>query len=151
LAPILAPPPLLFLVFASAAWGTDTLWWWHLEWVPFRLRAILAAALVLLSACLGGWAIWGMMRAKTPVEPWKPTKTLLFRGPFRFSRNPIYIGMVALFLAAALVVDSGWFYAASPLFACALHFGVVLREEAYLKWKFGQPYEDYRKRVRRWM
>ena len=98
------PPPLLFLGFAGAAWGADSLWWWHFESVPFRLRVAAASVLVLSAAILGGGSALVMLRAKTPVEPWVPTKSLVIRGPFRFTRNPIYVAMFALFLAVVLVV-----------------------------------------------
>jgi protein-S-isoprenylcysteine O-methyltransferase Ste14 len=150
-AAVIAPPPLLFLLCGGLAWGGEALFPWGFDWAPFETRLRIGASAALLASALAVWAIWTMWRAGTPVEPWEPTKRIVTRGPYRFTRNPIYVAMTLLFLAIALVVDSVWFYAALPSLVLLLHYGVILREEAYLLGKFGGEYGDYFRRVRRWI
>lgn len=150
-APIVAPPPLLFLAYLLAAWGLDSLWRWRVEGVPFGARASAAAALALAALLVGGWAVRTLRRAGTPVEPREPTSRLVTSGPFRFTRNPLYLCLTAMMAFFALLVGSPWFALAVPALFATLHFGVVLREEAYLAGLFPGEYADYRGRVRRWL
>jgi len=72
-------------------------------------------------------------------------------GVYRLTRNPIYIGLLIVVMAVAISVNSVWvLLSIVPLFLL-LQFGVVLREERYLSTKFGSGYDDYRRRVRRWI
>ncbi len=150
-APVVAPPPILFVLCGGAAWGLEALVPVDLGWGPFETRAAVGGALGVLAALLGGWAIGAMTRAGTPVEPWEPTRKIVARGPYRFSRNPIYVAMLLLFLAIAVVAGSPWFYLSLPGLFLLLHYGVVLREEGYLLAKFGDEYAEYRRQVRRWL
>ena len=150
MAPIIAPPPLLFFAFLGAAWGADTLYPWHLDWVPSGPRVVAGLLLSVVVTSLGAWAIWVMAKAKTPVEPWHPTERIVARGPFGLTRNPLYLALTTMLLVMALLANSGWFYLSVPLLFATLHFGVVLREERYLEGKFGDEYSSYKNRVRRW-
>jgi protein-S-isoprenylcysteine O-methyltransferase Ste14 len=150
-APILAPPALIFLATLLAAWGCDALWRWRLDLLPFGARASVAATLALAAALVGGWAVRTMKGAGTAVEPSEPTSRLVTSGPFRFTRNPLYLCLAALSAFFAFLVDSPWFVAAVPALFATLHFGVVLREEAYLEALFPGEYAEYRGRVRRWL
>lgn len=150
-AAVLAPPPLLFVLCGLAAWGAHALVPVDLGWGPIETRAAAGGTLGAFAVLLAGWAIGTMMRAGTPVEPWEPTQRIVARGPYRFSRNPIYVSLLLLFLAIAVIVDSPWFYGALPVLFLLLHGGVVLREENYLGQKFGEEYAAYTRRVRRWL
>src|SRR5512135_2636489 len=114
-AEVLAPPPLLFAFCGGAAWGVEALVPKDLDWAPFETRAEAGGALAALAFLLAAWALGTMMRARTPVEPWEPTRRIVARGPYRFSRNPIYVAMLILFLAIAVVTDSPWFFLALPV------------------------------------
>ena len=149
--PVLAPPPLIFLAYLMAAWACDFLWRWHLEAVPLATRLWSAGGLCPSAAAVGGWAVLTLSRAGTPVEPWEPTRCLVEKGPFRFSRNPLYLCLTALMVVFALAVGSAWFALAVPALFLTLHYGVVRREEAYLTGLFGDQYDAYRRRVRRWI
>jgi len=113
---------------------------------PALGNALLAAALAWI-----GWAVVVMLRAGTDPRPDKPDSALLERGPFRFSRNPIYLG----FLIAAAGFAFHWGDVWGWLAACAcyglLERLVIVKEEAYLAARFGAAYEGYRARVRRWV
>jgi protein-S-isoprenylcysteine O-methyltransferase Ste14 len=150
-AAVLAPPPLLFVLCGGTAWGVEAVAPVDMDWAPFETRIVVGGTLAALAFLLAAWAMGTMMRAGTPVEPWEPTERIVARGPYRFSRNPIYVSMLLLFLAVAVVVDSPWFYLALPALFLLLHTGVVLREERYLGLKFGEEYAAYTRRVRRWL
>ncbi|GGE46376.1 methyltransferase family protein [Actibacterium pelagium] len=109
---------------------------------------------VLLMLLAGGLAVSGtraFKRAKTNIDPRQPALVLVNDGPYRFTRNPMYLGMITLNLGLTLAASLDWGLLTTPLLALTLHFGVVLREEAYLKTKFGEPYAMLLKRTRRWL
>jgi protein-S-isoprenylcysteine O-methyltransferase Ste14 len=72
-------------------------------------------------------------------------------GPFRLSRNPIYVALVASLMALAISFDSLWYLLAALTLLLVLDLGVVRAEERYLGERFGAPYAAYRARVRRWL
>jgi protein-S-isoprenylcysteine O-methyltransferase Ste14 len=80
-----------------------------------------------------------------------PTTTIVQTGPYRFTRNPIYLGMFLGLVGLAIGFDSLWLLGTLVPFALVIRYGVVAREEAYLERKFGDVYCHYRARVRRWL
>ncbi len=92
-----------------------------------------------------------MRRAGTNVRPDQPTLALVFDGPFRFTRNPLYLAATGLYLGIALLVDALWPLLLLVPVLAVLRWGVVAREERYLEAKFGEPYRAYKARVRRWL
>lgn len=112
--------------------------WWGL--VPF------AIAMAVVSA-----ARRTMTAAGTNVRPDRPSTAIVDGGPYRYTRNPMYLSLMLLQVALALGTRWTWaLWMLAPLFAL-YHFGVVLREERYLDAKFGEVYRAYRARVRRWL
>ena len=92
-----------------------------------------------------------MKQAGTNINPLQPATSLVTTGPFRFSRNPLYLSLTLLFAGLSLILNSLWgLIALAPVLAI-LHFGVILREERYLEAKFGESYRQYRTQVRRWL
>lgn len=83
--------------------------------------------------------------------PFDPPRRLVVVGPYRFVRNPIYIGAVIAMLGAAMVLWSGWLVLYALVVLIATHLLVILYEEPHLRRVFGQPYEDYRQAVHRWI
>ncbi|MBI3447870.1 MAG: isoprenylcysteine carboxylmethyltransferase family protein [Acidobacteria bacterium] len=123
---------------------------------PFPLLAPLAArllglALFALCLALGLWAHAAMRRAGTNIRPDRPTLAIATDGPFRFTRNPLYLAGLGVYLAVALFIDGLVPLLLVVPIAIILHRGVVLREEHYLEGKFGETYLAYRSRVRRWV
>jgi protein-S-isoprenylcysteine O-methyltransferase Ste14 len=151
IAQIIAPPPLLFLFFLGVAWLIDYLYPVHFEFFPFTARLVLSIVFSVPAMVLAALAFYAMRKAKTPVEPCKPTERVVQVGSFRLTRNPLYLALLTMFLAIALLVNSLWFYIAVPCLFMTLHYGVVLREEQYLKTKFGNEYTEYSQKVRRWL
>lgn len=92
-----------------------------------------------------------MRRAGTNISPSRPATALVVGGPFRFSRNPLYVALTSLFLGLTLIFNTAWGLLLSIPVLIVMHYGVILREERYLEAKFGESYRDYRASVRRWL
>jgi protein-S-isoprenylcysteine O-methyltransferase Ste14 len=114
--------------------------------------ARLAVGFLLLLAGTGLMvsAMRGFGRAGTPVPTWQPTTALVTTGPYRFSRNPIYLALTLLYLGLCVVLSGGWSILLLIPVLIVLQFGVIRREELYLEHKFGEPYLAYKRQVRRW-
>jgi len=108
----------------------------------------------LLLACgvaLAAWAISTFRAAGTAIRPDRSASTLVTHGPFRLSRNPMYLGLSLLYLGMTLLVSSVWCLLLFPFVIGILHLTVIRREERYLAATFGTGYDEYRRRVRRWL
>jgi protein-S-isoprenylcysteine O-methyltransferase Ste14 len=111
----------------------------------------LAALLMALGMALSVWTVVTMLRAGVDPRPDRPDKALLERGPFRISRNPIYLGFLAVAAGFALHWGDLWPWLAVLATFLVLDQHVVVREEAYLLARFGAPCTAYLGRVRRWI
>lgn len=100
---------------------------------------------------LGVWSVALFRRSGQNENPWKPTPTIVERGPFRFTRNPMYLQMILMCIGFAIVLESFWILALTPLCGWILQRFAILPEEAYLERKFGEAYSAYKRRVRRWI
>ena len=89
--------------------------------------------------------------AATPVQGTEPTRTLVATRIHGWSRNPIYVGMFLVYAGIGIAVRSPWILILTLPLAITMRYGVVAREEAYLEWRFGDAYRDYKARVRRWL
>ena len=124
-----------------------------LPFLPVDLPAgWLGAMVFVLALALFAWAIATITRAGSNVPTNRPTTTIVQSGPYRFTRNPIYLGMFLALIGLAIAFDNLWLLLLLLLpFALVIHYGVVAREEAYLERTFGDVYRGYRSRVRRWL
>lgn len=100
---------------------------------------------------LGFWSVVLFRRSGQNENPWKPTPRIVNRGPFRISRNPMYLQMLLICLGVAVIFMNGWLLALTPLCGWVLQQFAILPEEAYLERKFGETYRAYKRRVRRWL
>ena len=149
-AQVLVRPPLAWAlaVIAGFVFG----WLEPLEFVPEDWSAgLLGAVVVVLALALGVWALDTMTRAGTNVPTNRPTTAIVESGPYRFTRNPIYLGMFGVLIGLGIAFDNLWLLLMLVPFALVIRYGVVAREEAYLDRKFGETYRGYRQRVRRWL
>lgn len=143
------PPPLLYVAGFLGGVGLELA-------VPI---GALPLALALLSGLIGfgswlaldGPAMILFRRAGTSMVPMRPTTVLVTSGPYRVTRNPMYVGMAALYLGLALALGVIWALALLPVVLLAVDRLVIVREERYLDTKFGEAYRDYKSRVRRWL
>ncbi len=108
-------------------------------------------ALVIVFVLWNGWTLSVMTSNRTSVLPGGATSAILHTGPFRLSRNPLYLGLIALDVGLALLAGSLWALWFVPVGIAALLWGAIWPEERYLTGKFGAEYAAYRARVRRWL
>lgn len=146
---VIAPPPLLVLGGLVLGWLLDWALGWHLA-INSGPGIVLGFIVIVLGLVPLAAAFLHFRAAKTPAPPWLTPSALVGAGPYRFIRNPMYVGMLVIYLGIAIVSGSGAAFIFLPVVALLLHFGVVRREEAYLEKKFGEDYLDYCKRVPRW-
>ena len=146
------PPPLAFAIPFAMGYLLDRIAPMPLVG-PERRIASLVAGVVIAAAglVLAGWAARTFHRAKTPVNPFQPSTALVREGPFRFSRNPMYVGMSILAVGLAIVVKSFWPILFLPVSLVVVYATVIRREERYLSTRFGAAYDDYRRDVRRFL
>jgi len=89
-------------------------------------------------------------RRETAVNPYYPASAVVQSGIYRYSRNPMYVGLTAVLLGVGLLINSLWSLLILIPTLLIIYFGVILREEAYMEKMFGQEYLAYKKSVRRW-
>jgi protein-S-isoprenylcysteine O-methyltransferase Ste14 len=111
----------------------------------------IGAALFAAAFALAVWAIATIRGAGSRVETTMPTTTIVTDGPYRFTRNPIYLAMFLGLAALAIGFDTLWLFVTLVPFYLVIRYGVVVREEAYLERKFGSVYMGYKSSVRRWL
>lgn len=149
---IRVPPPLIYAV--PLALG---LWLHHLiplVQIPDPAGGVLrrvGAALVILALLLAGWAMLAFRRMRTSVIPVQPASALVIRGPYRFTRNPMYLAMATLYLGVSLWARALWPLLFLPAIVVIIQRAVIRREEAYLSRRFGDDYRHYLAQVRRWI
>ena len=146
---VIAPPPLI--VLGGLALAITANWLYPIPWVTFRLRAPIGALLVMAAVVLMITSIRELRAADTPVQTRQPTRTIISTGPYRFSRNPIYLSFAILILGIAVWTGSAWFLVGLVLTMLVITTGVIMREERYLERKFGDTYLGYKRKVRRWL
>ena len=141
-------PPLVYSSSITA--GALLTWLWPL---PFALPAAvpIGGTMVLASSALFWLSVRALRAAGTPVPGNQPTTNIVRAGPFRFSRNPIYLAFFGLQLGTALWIGSIWMVATLIPAAAVVSRVVVAREERYLENRFGAQYASYRDSVRRWL
>jgi protein-S-isoprenylcysteine O-methyltransferase Ste14 len=147
---VIIRPPIAWTVAVLA--GLALNWLLPLPFVPATVPAGWLGAIVFaLALALFAWAIATVTRAGSNVPTNRPTTTIVDSGPYRLTRNPIYLGMLLGLIGLAIAFNSLWLLLMLVSFALVIRYGVVDREEAYLERKFGEAYRRYRARVRRWV
>ena len=143
------PPVLIGAALGSAALlgRTYPLAWPGLDDLPAR---VVGHGLGAAGLALAFWGLATLYAAGTTVHAHKSADRLVTEGPFRFRRNPIYMGEVLAFLGLAELTHNIWFAIIAPLFAIAIQRLAILPEERHLEERFGQGYLDYKERTRRW-
>ena len=122
-----------------------------LHLLPMTLARGIGVVCVLVSLPLAIATFRALARAHTPVDPLQPTTALVTEGPFRYSRNPIYLALTLLYVGVALLINALWILLLVVPAVLVLRNGVIAREEAYLTRKFGDAYRQYTAQVRRWL
>jgi protein-S-isoprenylcysteine O-methyltransferase Ste14 len=142
-------PPLVYLV--SIALGLVLHFVWPIPLLPRGVRPLFGGLLVLLAIGLFVFAVRTFRTAGTPVPGNRPTTTIVRTGPYRFSRNPIYLAFSLLQLGIALWVNSLWLAVTLVAAVALMSLVVIPKEERYLERRFPSEYPLYRASVRRWL
>ena len=108
-------------------------------------------ALVLIAVALLVSSIARFRAAGTPVPAYKPTTAIVRKGPYRFTRNPIYLGFSLLQLGVAIWVNTVWLLVTLAGAMVLMNYAVIRKEEQYLERRFGNEYLEYKGSVRRWL
>ena len=111
----------------------------------------LGAAVIVAGLGLGVWAAVLFRRRRTTIKPGDVSSALVTDGPFRISRNPIYVGMTSILIGTAIALGSLTPWLVVPVFVALVGYNVIPVEETMLAEAFGQSFADYRAKVRRWI
>lgn len=142
-------PPFLYGGGFLAALALRWLWPMPIVGRSGPLWAALALAIAGVAIIIPGRR--ALVAAGTNVDPMLPSTAIVTAGPYRFSRNPIYVGLTLLYLGLASAFNTWWGVIVLVPILAVMHLGVVRREERYLEQKFGEPYRKYRAVVRRYL
>lgn len=142
-------PPLLYGVAFLTALALH--WLWPVSILSHPATLWVGVAVLVLGVALGLWGSVSLRRAGTNISPSQPTIAIVASGPFRLSRNPLYVGLSLDLLGLSLIFNTLWGVVALVPAAVVMHFGIILREERYLEAKFGESYEQYCSVVRRYL
>ncbi len=129
--------------------------WWPIDLgvaLPTLLRYVLGGGIV--AGAIFGLGLWSVLLFRSGGQsenPWKPTPHIEERGPFRLTRNPMYLQMILVCIGIAIMLMNWWILLLTPIAAWLLQSLAIVPEEAYLERKFGEQYVAYKSRVRRWL
>ena len=149
---IAIPPPLFYLAGLALGWALDT----QLPFMidddgPGRVQIALAATLLAIGGGLMYWGIGTMAHAHTAIMPNQRARALVTSGPYRFTRNPMYLGLAIAYVGGALLTNTAWPLVLLPAVLVIVRAFVIAREERYLRAEFGPEYDRFCGRVRRWL
>jgi protein-S-isoprenylcysteine O-methyltransferase Ste14 len=145
-------PPILTL--SSLGISILLTWYLPLPWLDGGAGGLIqafGALLIGVAVLLYVTSIREFRRVKTTVNPMGTASHLITGGPFRFSRNPIYLANVVLLIGLGAMFGAIWFFPMAILNGIAEHRLAVVREEAHLEHMFGKAWREYKKRVRAWI
>ena len=144
-------PPLLFAAPFAAGYLVHRLWPHSILPQTSALHIWVGAGLVAAGLLLQAWALGVLMRSRTSPAPWRPSTALVTSGPYRLSRNPVYVADAVIYVGGAIWVNSVAVLLFLPAAIVLAQRLAVRPEEEYLAGVFGSTYDAYRTRVRRWL
>ncbi len=146
---VIAPPPLIYLAFLLGGFLID--FFFPVAVLPNSVQYAVGFALIGAGLIVFASAIREFLKAGTNIPTRKPALVVVTSGPYRFTRNPIYLSMSIFYAGIAVAADSIWVLALLLPVLVIIHRGVILREERYLEGKFGEEYRQYKASRRRWL
>ena len=146
---VIAPPPLIYLSGVGLGFVLEALL--PSASLPGWLRWGIGGAVLLVGIALARAFVRSLMGGGTTVSPYSASSALVTSGPYRFSRNPGYLGMALAFAGISLMSSAVWSLVALVPTLAVIDLGVIRREERYLERTFGGEYRAYRARTRRWL
>ena len=142
-------PPMIYAIAAVAAFGAAMVA--PASFPPGPAVRAIGVAMLAIGATLDLWAAATMWRSKTNIMPNRPAKALVSTGPFRLTRNPIYVGNTIALAGLGGIFDNAWFVAAALAAAIAVDRLAIAREELHLAKRFGADWQEYARRTPRWL
>ena len=146
---VVVPPPLIYVAFFLVGMGLQR--YVPVPRLPLGTGRVLGAVLVLLWLLLTTSSFRRFWASGTSVVPVRPTTALVIEGPYRFTRNPMYLGLLLLYVGVAGWFGLVWPLLLAPVLVWVIGVSVIGREERYLTRKFGDEYRRYQAHVRRWL
>ena len=141
------PPPIVYLAAVLIGAAFDRIV--PIQLFPAGLTGWLGGALVLLALAISGLSFREFIKVKTSIRPDRPASALVTTGPFRYSRNPMYLSLSMLQLGVGIWMNSVWVVVLLMPVIALIRWCVIEPEERYLIGRFGQVYLDYQAKVRR--
>lgn len=151
LARIVRLPPVLFGSFVAAGSVAQKLVPLPLALPSFEIAIVIGGIIALLALAIACAGLYELRKHRTPIEPGQQPTALVTSGVFARSRNPLYLSLVLLVVAIAVIFNAGWLVVAAALFALTIDRVVISWEEQVLDRTFPGAYRDYKRRVRRWI
>jgi protein-S-isoprenylcysteine O-methyltransferase Ste14 len=142
-------PPLVYLGGLVAGHLVNR--WLPIDVLPVRAAWIAGAFFLLLGLALIASAMVNFARARTTIRPDRASTTLVIAGPYKFTRNPMYVGLAIAYLGLAIADRSLWSLILLPVVLAVIRYAAIAHEEAFLERRFGSSYIDYKASVRRWL
>ena len=146
---VVAPPPLIYAGALALRLVANKLY--PMAFLPRAVSRVLGLPLIFGGLAIGLLGFREMRRAETNVDPYKPATAIVTEGPYRFTRNPLYVGMTLVYSGITALFNAFPAAMLLPLALAVMRGGVIEREERYLERKFGDEYLAYKARVRRWL
>jgi protein-S-isoprenylcysteine O-methyltransferase Ste14 len=146
---VIAPAPILYGIAFAVGFAAEKITPTQLQ--PFPASAWLGLTFVAVAVAIVVSAFKALAQAHTAFDARKSTTKIVTTGAFRFSRNPTYLSLTLLLIGIAFAISSLWVLVSVIPAVVATQWGVILREERYLKEKFGEGYSSYASKVRRWL
>lgn len=149
-AAVRVPPPLVYIAMVVAGIGLQLIWPFPigLAWGPLIALALFIA---FLGVVLVGGALRLFRETSQDPKPWLATPEVITSGVYRYTRNPMYVGLAVLQAAIGVGLGNPWIILLVPLSCAVVHITAIRPEEAYLERKFGDAYLEYKSSVRRWL
>ena len=145
------PPPLVYVTGFLIGWLIDRRWPAPLSQLSGETRDVIALLCLALWLALMSGAFIVFTRAHTSIIPNRPASAIVRSGPYRFTRNPMYVSLAALYAGLALLYDSWWPLLFLIPVLLVIRYAVIAREEKYLTGAFPVEYSAYCSHVRRWL
>jgi protein-S-isoprenylcysteine O-methyltransferase Ste14 len=149
---VFVPPPLLYVIPLLLAVMLHSRRPWAIsDGYPMAL-SLGGLFVITLGIAIGLASVFSFRKANTTILPvGRPTTAIVQRGPYRFTRNPMYVAMALGYLGLSIWLNNLWALVLLPLVVAVIDLAVIRREERYLTAKFGRPYREYCAHVRRWL
>ena len=146
---VFAHPPLIYVGALIAGLLADALF--PVPFLPRTVAWTIGLPLIAGGVIVGFLGDRALSEAETNRSPYAPTTRLVTEGPYRFTRNPLYLSVTLLYAGISILANALWASLLLPFVLIIMTYGVIEREERYLERKFGEEYVRYKARVRRWV